>query len=77
MIYDFFYPESHGGKFVLKDIVYDITDASLGVSYQDMELVLFPEVCAETKSEKAGHDMREVRFCLNKCNLRDGTKMEV
>lgn len=40
----FFTPKAPEGKFVLKDIVYDITDASLVASYQDMELVLFSEV---------------------------------
>ena len=61
----FFTPKATEGKFVLKDIVYDITDASLGASYQDMELVLFPEVCAETENEKVEYDMREVRLYHN------------
>lgn len=61
----FFTPKATEGKFVLKDIVYDITNASLGASYQDMELVLFPEVCAETENEKVEYDMREVRLYHN------------
>lgn len=48
------------GQFVLKDIVYNVTRASLFAVSQDMELVLFPEVKAETENDHVEYEMRSV-----------------
>lgn len=53
------------GKFVLKDIVYDITDSFIGVGSENMEIFLFPEVNAETEDEDVEYDMNYVRLYHN------------
>lgn len=53
------------GEFILKDIIYNVTSSSLSAYYQDMELVLFPEVEAETKSDNVEYEMRSVRLYHN------------
>ena len=51
------------GQFILKDITYRVIQASLGAYYQDMELVLFPEV--EAEDDHVEYDMRHVRLYHN------------
>ena len=51
------------GQFILKDITYSVTEASITAYYQDMELVLFPEVIAE--NDRVEYDMRHVRLYHN------------
>lgn len=46
------------GKIRLKDIVYDITDASLSADHCDGEIYLFPEVNAECSDESVEHELR-------------------
>ena len=53
------------GQFILKDIVYNVTGASLSAYYQDMELVLFPEVEAKTEEGHVEYEMRGVRLYHN------------
>lgn len=53
------------GQFVLKDITYKVTGASLAAHFQDMELVLFPEVTAEAENDHVEYDMRSVRLYHN------------
>lgn len=53
------------GKFVLRDIVYDITDVSLFAEKEDLELVLFPEVYAVTEYDNVEYEMRKVRLYHN------------
>ncbi len=52
-------------KFILKDIVYNVTSSFLSAHYQDMELVLFPEVEAATENDNVEYDMRSVRLYHN------------
>ena len=58
------------GEFILKDILYHVTYPSLCAHYQDMELVLFPEVEAETKDEKVEYEMSSVRLYHNNGFIR-------
>ena len=53
------------GKFILKDIVYNVTHTFLSAYYQDMELVLFPEVEAKTEEKPVEYEMRYVRLYHN------------
>ena len=53
------------GEFILKDILYHVTYPSLCAHYQDMELVLFPEVEAEKKKKKVEYEMSSVRLYHN------------
>lgn len=53
------------GEFVLKDIVYDITDSFVGVCSENMEIFLFPEINAETDDEDVEYDMNYVRLYHN------------
>lgn len=53
------------GKFILKDICYDVTYASLDACSENMGLILFPEVEAKTKDDKVEYEMRYVRLYHN------------
>lgn len=53
------------GKFVLSDIVYDITCASISVENVDMEIILYPDVEAKTANENVEYDMRSVHLYHN------------
>lgn len=53
------------GQFVLKDILYSVTYTSLSAVYQDMELILYPEVEAETKDAHVEYEMRSVDLYHN------------
>ncbi len=50
------------GKFVLKDIAYDITGTAMFAENADMEIILFPKVEAETKDENVEYEMSSI--CL-------------
>lgn len=52
------------GQFVLKDIVYQITSASLSAYYQNMELVLFPTISAKA-DDTVEYEMRCVHLYHN------------
>ncbi len=52
-------------KFVLKDITYDITDATIRVLNRDMEIILFPEIEAETIDEDVEYEMKHVYLYHN------------
>lgn len=53
------------GEFLLKDIIYKVTGTSLSAEYQDMELVLYPEVSAKTESDDVEYEMSYVRLYHN------------
>ena len=53
------------GEFRLKDITYKVTKAFLGAHYENMELVLFPDVEARTRDENVEYEMRLVRLYHN------------
>lgn len=53
------------GQFRLKDIVYQVTQASLCAGYQNIELILFPEVEAQTQDDTVEYEMRSVRLYHN------------
>lgn len=61
----FFKTKITEGQFCLKDITYEITDTGLGACYQNMELVLFPEVEAETSDQSVEYEMRYLRLYHN------------
>ena len=62
---DLFRSEVSEGEFRLKDILYTVTESCLGVHYENMELVLFPEVEAKTEEESVEYEMRYVRLYHN------------
>ena len=53
------------GQFILKDITYNVTQTSLAANYQDMELVLFPEVAAKAENNRVEYSMSYVRLYHN------------
>lgn len=53
------------GQFVLRDILYTVTSSHLGATYQDMELVLYPEVDAKTEDRHVEYEMRSVYLYHN------------
>lgn len=53
------------GQFILKDIVYNVTQSSLNAVYQDRELVLFPCVQAKTEQEHVEYAMSNLRLYHN------------
>ena len=53
------------GEFRLRDIIYKVTRTFLSAVYENMELVLFPEVEARTEDPAVEYEMRSVRLYHN------------
>ena len=53
------------GEFRLRDIIYKVTRTFLSAVYENMELVLFPEVVARTEDPAVEYEMRSVRLYHN------------
>lgn len=53
------------GQFVLKDILYSVTDSHLSAQYQNMELILYLEVRAKTEEPHVEYNMSSVHLYHN------------
>lgn len=60
-----FNPKVSEGEFQLKDITYKVTRTSLGAHYENMELVLFPDVEARTEDQAVEYEMRSLHLYHN------------
>ena len=50
------------GKFVLKDIVYDITDVYFYAEFRDTEIILSIDLNAETNDDEVEYDLSSIRL---------------
>lgn len=52
-------------KFILKDIVYDVHASNIKVEYDDMDIILFPEVNASIEDDNVEYEMSTVSLYHN------------